>query len=144
MAWITLSEAYLKTRLSGTELDTVRKTGVNVGELDPIASILAIVSNQVRRYVAANKENTLGLAGTIPEQLVSEALDLACWESMKRGGGQIIDPKDARKEAYQQAIQSLQSIGKNSEPIEQPTSVLDPSIMPTSNLDYGSDAQLEL
>jgi hypothetical protein len=145
MSWLVLNEGDLKTRLSSTEMDALRQIGVNAGDGDPIASILAIVSNQVRRYVVANPANRLGAAGTIPEQLYSEALDLAVLDVMKRCGGQMIDPGGIRKDSAIAALDSLRNIGRNSEPIEIADPPMSPDPMPTqAGIESGSETQLSL
>lgn len=76
MAWKTLSEEQVRTRLSGPELAALRTAALAAGQEDPLPEVIAQVTGEVRGYVAACSANRLGPAGTIPPQLESAALAL--------------------------------------------------------------------
>lgn len=78
MSWAALTEAKVQNRLSAAEL-TALKTAAIAGS-QTAAAILAAgieaVTGEVRGYVAACRNNQLGEAGTIPEELEATALAL--------------------------------------------------------------------
>lgn len=125
MAWITLTEARLKTRISGTELEAFRAAALGAGQADPVAAVLADITRQVRGYVAGCARNQLGAAGTIPDELESAALDLAIIPVMTRAGGTLLDPKGARKDAADKAREMLRDVAACRLAIEQPATVSD-------------------
>jgi hypothetical protein len=76
MSWITLTEAHLTDRLSGTELAGWRRAALASGQADPVAGVLASVTDEVRGYVGAWRNNVLNAGSTIPSELLDAAMAL--------------------------------------------------------------------
>lgn len=143
MSWITITEDNLLTRISGAELDSLRDAVLAVGQADPIAEIISTVTKEVRGYVAACARNSLGAAGTVPEELLGAALDRIVWEIMKRPAATIIDGNDARKDANAAALALFKDVAACRFELEQPdgaeasntaTAVINP---PASHPNFG-------
>jgi hypothetical protein len=60
------------------------------GQSDPSGECLAEATKQIRRAVAGNQQNALGLEGTIPDELKTEGGIIAAWEYVTRL--QVNDP----------------------------------------------------
>lgn len=121
MAWVNISEADLKTRLSGPELAAFRSAALASGQADPIADLIEQNVNKVRGYIAACQRNTLGADGTIPDKLLGTALSLIVLEVMARAAGIVIDSNDVRRMAAKDATRLLENVARCQFAIEQPT-----------------------
>lgn len=122
MAWIALSDAKLLTRISGKELERLRAAALAAGQTDPVAEVFDTITRKVRSRVAANGSNRLGPAGTIPDELLDDALALCVVEVMTRPGGTMIDPESARAKAADTAERNLRDAANGLIAIEQPSS----------------------
>lgn len=120
MAWRAITEADVTTRLSGPELEGFRGAALAEGQEDPVASIISQVTANVRGYVAGCQRNRLGAAGTIPESLLGEAIDLILIEIQNRAAGMLIDPEDVRKRKMERAERKLRDVAACAFAIEQP------------------------
>ena len=118
MAWITLTETDLLSRLSDPEVAAFKDAAVRGSEGDATV-ILGQVTDLVRGYVGV--EYTLGASGTIPQKLKGPALDIAVIDIMKRAGGTIIDPGGERKAAKDDALHLLEQVAAGKFAIEEPT-----------------------
>ena len=83
MAWRTVDAKDLAATLSQTEIDAFRRS-VPAGGGDPVARLLSRTAAMVRGYVASNGKVAMGPAGTLPESLVSPAMDYAAADVLKR------------------------------------------------------------
>jgi len=110
MAWVAITEAHLKTRLSGPELNGFRSAALATGQADPIASQIAQTVDLVRGYIAGYQANRLGEAGTVPEKLVGVTVDLLVVEVEKRCAGKLIDPNGHREKSAQTAMSILRDV----------------------------------
>tara|TARA_R110000851_G_scaffold123855_1_gene253818 strand:+ start:458 stop:886 length:429 start_codon:yes stop_codon:yes gene_type:complete len=71
MAWITLTEQHIKSRLSVNELETVNDAGQESGsEVSRLPGIITQATGLVRGRVSSCRDNQLGEAGMIPEELL--------------------------------------------------------------------------
>ncbi len=80
MSWITLTSDDVRRCFAGPELTALQSVALGVGQSDPTTEVLAQITNDVRGYVAGCARNTLGEAGTIPEELKAAALALVAVE----------------------------------------------------------------
>ncbi len=110
MAWRSITEADVLTRLSGPELETFRSAALADDQADPVADAIRYVVDFARGHIAACSNNRLGASGTVPEKLVGACLDLIAIEIMKRAGGVVIDPQDARSSAAREARRVLERV----------------------------------
>lgn len=130
MAWRTLTESDLLTRLSGAELAGFRAAALGESQEDPVEYILEQVTDLVRGYIAGNRNNTLGTAGTLPAKLIGPAVDLALMEVMKRAAGIVIDPAGARAEAAKAAERLLVRVADGKFAIEEPEEAATDDVAP--------------
>jgi hypothetical protein len=119
MSWRAITEDDIKTRISGSELETLRSAHLADGQADPIPSVISQITSRVRRACESAADIAMGAAGTIPEDLLSEALDLIVRELMKRPGYVADDAlTKIRMEAAELADKALQRVAAGDETIE--------------------------
>lgn len=84
MGWRQADENDLAATLSQQEIDSYRRSAALDGS-DPVARLLARTAALVRGYVSTNgKVARMGPPGTLPESLVSPAMDYAAADVLKR------------------------------------------------------------
>lgn len=109
MSWLVLTPAHVTDRLAEAELLTIEGTGG--GDGDRLSGIITQVTSLVRAKVAACHRNTLGPAGTIPEETLWAAATLAKHDlraSLPSTGGE--DETELRKEEYRTATKFLNDV----------------------------------
>jgi hypothetical protein len=74
MAWIAITETDVLTKLSAPELAALKGAAKDPSQTTILADVITQVVREVRGYVAANAENTLGEGETIPDELLAAAL----------------------------------------------------------------------
>lgn len=73
--WRQLTEADLQTVLDTDELTTFRERALGIANgADPVAALIAAATEEIRGRIRANRDNTLGPAGTLPGAVVARAL----------------------------------------------------------------------
>jgi hypothetical protein len=118
--WIELTEAKLLTRISGVELENFRTAALELGQDDPIQGVFDQITRKVRSRVAACQQNKLGPEGTIPDEMLDDALALCVIKVMTRPGGTMIDPEGQRAKDAEQAESNLKDAANCKIAIEQP------------------------
>ena len=84
MKWRTVDETDLAATLSQGEIDAFRQDASLDGS-DPVARLLTRTVAMVRGYIATNgKVRRMGPSGTLPESLISPAMDYAAADVLKR------------------------------------------------------------
>jgi len=98
--WREVDESDLAATISQREIDAFRKDGPLDGS-DPVARLLKRTTAMVRGYIATNgKVARMGPSGTLPESLVSPAMDYAAADILKRKGVPLNeDRRKARERA---------------------------------------------
>lgn len=98
--WRKPTEDDLAATLSQRELDAYRRSG-SAGGAEPVEDLLARTAQMVRGYCRANHGVVMcRTEGTIPESLVSPAMDYAAYDVLKRLPAPVIeDRRRARDEA---------------------------------------------
>lgn len=119
MSWITLTEAHVLTKLSAPELAALKSAATGAGQADPLPEIVAQVVREVRGHVAGCDKNTLGPAGTIPDELQGAALNRVRYELATRLPVASL-LTDARKESNRDALTLLQRVASCQFAIVQP------------------------
>lgn len=119
MAWITLSESDLGERLAAAELTALQSAATGTHG-NTVPDVMTSVVAEVRGRVAANKQNLLGAAGTIPEELRSAALAIARWRALSRLPGVRSLQDDARRQEYTDALALLAAVARGEFAVEQP------------------------
>lgn len=123
MSWRALTEADVLTKLSSPELEAFRATAIADGQADPITAAIASVTDLVRGYVASNSKNTVDSeTDTIPDRLISAAVDILVVDIPARAAGLQIDSEDARAKAKAQAIRLLEQVAADKFSITDPVS----------------------
>lgn len=120
MAWTALTEADVLTQMSGPELAAIRAAALKGGQVDPLQPTLDQVTRYVRGRVAACRNNTLGPAGMIPDELKYYALALFVRDFIARPAGIKIDA-GYRKDAWDRAEKVLVDVANCDLVIEEPT-----------------------
>ncbi len=148
MAWRALTEDDLKTKLSGVELSIYRSVVLAAGQADPIQPLLTMITDKVRGYIGNCQRNTLGPEGTLPDKLISSAIDMAVIEVMGRAAGKVTDPHEVRKEAMRTAIQLMRDVARCEFAVEKPDvntdenlSFFQPSISGRCHHNFGQRAE---
>ena len=121
MSWRTISETDLKTALSATELDTLRRA-LGAEAEDTIANTLNLLADEIRAYISTGGTDLDSTAHTLPESLIGRAVAIALLRISTRAGGVLPDPKGLRAKAAESAetfFQDKVAAGKLS--IETPT-----------------------
>jgi hypothetical protein len=118
MSWIALTEARLLTRLSGRELEKMRAAALADAQADPVQEAFDQVTRKVRSRMPAGWPK--GPAGTIPDEMLDDALALCVVKVMTRPGGIMIDPEGQRASDARTAEENLDKLAKGLIQIEAP------------------------
>ena len=146
MAWITLNESHVATRLTGPELAACRSAALAPGQANPLPEIVRQVINEVRGYIAANRQNTLGAGETVPDKLESCALAIIRYRLADRLPLKSLLTQE-RVSENEAAIRLLRDVAKGDFAVEEPTEAAteplagaaSPRITPRTSR-YGRDA----
>lgn len=103
MTWVTLTESDVKVALNAAELETYRNQVAN-GDSDPLSTIIADVTAEVRGYVATRYPLE---ADGLPHSLKNAALDLAVYRLAKRCQSTT---QEQRKPAADDAMSLLRDV----------------------------------
>jgi hypothetical protein len=104
-----MTEADLLQRISGTELETMRAVLLGDTQGDPVENQIQLTTDFVRGFIAANRENRMGPAGTLPPSLLLLAADICIVDLNTRAGGVLIDDSKQRAKARDTAIDILRA-----------------------------------
>lgn len=119
MAWLAITEDFVKTKLSGPELNALRTAALAEGQADPLAEIIEDVVKEVRGYVAGCKANTLGAGLTVPDKLKTATMSRIRFELATRLPVKTLLTDD-RRTANQDAIKLLTRVAECGFAIEEP------------------------
>jgi phage gp36-like protein len=120
MAWQTITESNVQTKLAGAELTALQSSALATGQASPLAETITTVIDEIRGYIAANHANTLGTAGTIPSKLVSAAVVIIRYRLCTRlPVKSLLDENRVRE--YQDAIKLLERVADGKFSIEDPS-----------------------
>jgi len=121
MAWRALTSDDVKSSLTAIELAAFSAIARQAGGADPMAKALSRTTGEVRGYIAGCERNTLGEDGTIPDECIGAASDLAAWYIVTGPGIRLnSDLIEARKEKKNDAVKFLQRIASCDVKIAQP------------------------
>jgi phage gp36-like protein len=119
MAWITISEDAIRSKLAAVELQALRTAALADGQADPLPEIVARTVDEVRGYIGACERNRLGPAGTIPAQLESAALAIVRYRLATRLPVRTLLTEE-RKEEQRDALTLLRDVAACRYAVEQP------------------------
>lgn len=121
MAWITFADdADFLNACASPEMEALRTAATGVDQADPLAAMAAAIVSEVRGYVATAPRNSLGGAGTIPEELKAAALDVFRFRATLRLPGVKMLQDDSRRLAYSNAINLFIMVAEGRFAVEQP------------------------
>lgn len=108
MAWRKPETRDLTAKLNQREATAFKQHPDFVSMADPAADILEQTAEMVRGYCRTNKQLRMSpVAGTIPEGLMSPAMDYAAFDLLKRIN---VAPNEARKTAWEKAIELFERV----------------------------------
>lgn len=118
MSWRAPTEDDLLGSISNAELTAYRAAVISDDQTDPATKKLAATVVYVRGFIAANKINTLGTAGTLPDALIGPAMDYLAIDIIKRIPGRKVS--EERSDARKAAIKLFEQVAANKFAIEEP------------------------
>ena len=146
MAWSTIAEADVQTRMTDTELAKYNSIGLASGQTasDVLTAVVSDVIELVRGYIKGCPRNGIdSTASTLPSVLHSPALDIIIVELMKRVGGAVTDVSDVRIAAYNSAMAFMDKVSACRFGIPKPTTEAPESFFDDRG-GYGYDQQLPI
>ena len=146
MAWSTIAEADVETRMTDTELAKYNSIGLASGQTasDVLTAVVSDVIELVRGYIKGCPRNGIdSTASTLPSVLHSPALDIIIVELMKRVGGAVTDVSDVRIAAYNSAMAFMDKVSDCRFGIPKPTTEATESFFDDRG-GYGYDQQLPI
>lgn len=117
MAWITITEDDIKTRLAGAELSAYTSAARASGQGNPLPEIITQVVSEIRGYIAACERNTLSVGEMIPDKLLGAALAMIRYRLVTR---LPLSVSDERKQEYTDAIRLLERVADCKFMVEEP------------------------
>lgn len=112
MAWVEFTPAIFAQRISGPELSALKNAARSSGQ-DGDSLVQECVNRviaEVRGRVGACKNNSLGLEGTIPSELIDAACAIAVYRFIIRLPGQTSLLDEKRTMAYTDAASLLRDV----------------------------------
>lgn len=109
MAWITITEDDVITKLSGPEKAAMNSAALQALQTAPLPEIIEQVTKEIRGYVAACARNTLGDGLTIPDELLGTAVNRIRYEFATRLPVSSLLTEDSRR-ANEAAITLLRDV----------------------------------
>lgn len=110
MAWRRPELRDIAAKLNQQELDAFRRSPDFGSAADPVADILELTAESVRGFCRTNKQVRMcPEAATIPEGLMTFAMDFAAYDVLKRIS---VAPNEARKAAWEKAHEMLQAVAE--------------------------------
>jgi len=106
MGWRIADETDLAATLSQGEVEAFRQDGAVDGS-DPVSRLLTRTTAFVRGFIARNGNVKLGTSGTLPESLISPAMDYAASDVLKRIG---VSLNDDRRKAREDALKLFHDV----------------------------------
>lgn len=109
MAWITLTEDDIITKLSGPEKAAMNSAALQALQTAPLPEVIEQIVKEIRGYVAACARNTLGDGLTIPDELLGAAVTRVRFELATRLPVPSLLTEDRRR-ANETAITLLRDV----------------------------------
>ena len=110
MAWRAPTTADLAATLSQAEVEAFDQSVPSGGAVTPSADLVARTASFVRGFVRRNHRVRLGPAGTLPEGLISPAMDYAAFDVLKR---LPVEVGAARVKAREEALLLFEDVASN-------------------------------
>lgn len=114
MAWRKVTESDLISSLSQEEVNAFRRSAEF--EHDPVEQLLGGIVAKVRGYIRASRTVALDPdEATIPESLVSDAMDYVRYEMLTR---MDIVVNESRTKAYERAVETFKAVANGDFKVE--------------------------
>jgi hypothetical protein len=126
MAWISIEEADVQSRLAAAELSALKTVALADGQTSPLTDVIAHVVDEIRGYVAACAANTLGEGAVIPQKLLSAALAMIRFRLATRLPRFPLD--ENRRRENDQALRLLEQVAACKFAIEEPATAEDEAV----------------
>jgi hypothetical protein len=137
MAWRSITEKDLLTRISAGELQSIRTRAEAEDMGDIIAQSVTNVTEKIRGFVAGNSSNAIDAApDTIPSNLIDAAVAILVVDIYSRSGGILVDINETRTKASDSAERTLREAASGSFAVSKPEG--------TPSQDYTQAASAEL
>ena len=108
MAWRKPELRDIAAKLNQRELDAFRQHPDFASAADPVADLLELTAESVRGFCRTNKQVRMCPdASTIPEGLMTFAMDFAVYDVLKRIS---VATNEARKAAWEKALEVFQAV----------------------------------
>ena len=104
--WVEVTETDLAATIAQREIDAYRRSGPNDGS-DLVAELLRRTVSHVRGWISCNGDVRLGPSGTIPEGLVSPAMDYAAADLLKRIDRPLNDDRRKARERAETLFEKI-------------------------------------
>ena len=110
MSWRKPTFRDLVAKLTQSEVDKFKASRDFGSDADPAKDILALTAESVRGFCRSNRQVSMCPdAGTIPEGLMSFAMDFAVFDLLKRIN---VVPNEARTKAWEAASQVFRDVAE--------------------------------
>jgi hypothetical protein len=140
--WTPITISKVLTRWSDPETDAARTAVLAEGQEDPLVEIIAEIVREVRSYVATCVKNRLGPAGTIPDELIGDAIARIRFEASTRiPGGPLMD--DDRRKANDAAVRKFERAAACGITIEPPAELSTEAIPSSSAVQVVTKSRLQ-
>jgi len=128
MAWNTITADDLQGILSASEYAGVTTASLPEGKTGPelVAETIANATVEARGYIAANSENTLGLDGTVPDEIKASVLVIIRHRVFTRLPKMKALLDDLRVKEYDEAMRKLRDVSSGTFKLVQPVTPADP------------------
>lgn len=110
MKWREATLEDLAAHISQEEIDAYRQSCDFQSQADPVQDLIVSVSQMVRGYCRKNFFVNMGPDSTIPNSLISPAMDIVVYKMLKRMPMEVLK---SREYAYQQAMETLEQVAKD-------------------------------
>lgn len=107
--WVEVTESDLAATIAQREIDAYRRSGSHEG-FDCVADLLKRTVAHVRGWISCNGDVRMGPSGTIPEGLVSPAMDYAAADLLKRIDRPLNDDRRRARERAESLFEKI-SVG---------------------------------
>lgn len=124
MSWDTLTEAKFLKSCTGAEATAIKSAALASAQTEPLTATLAAVVQEVRGYISAYGQNSLGEGATIPAELENAACAIARFRALNRLPVKSL-LTETRVLEYKDALALLRDVAAGRFSVEQPATVSD-------------------
>lgn len=127
MAWVSLTEADVRSRLSSAELGALQSVHATAGDTQLVSRVITQAIDEVRGYIAAWPENSLEEGAKIPSKLVSAALAIIRYRLISSLPSRSLMTEE-RTQEYKDATRLLERASEGKFRVEEPVTAEDETV----------------